>query len=389
MTPSTIVGVGAVPCGRYPEKTLADMSVRAVDAALSDAGLQAADVDAIVVGNALAGLMEGQECIRGQVILRGTPLEGKPIINVENACASGSSALHVASMGVASGQYQTILVVGVEKMTHQDRRRAFAALEGALDRGRQSQPTSAERSVFMELYAARAIAHQARAGWTAEDVAAIVVKSRRHASTNPLAQYRDALNVSEVLDARMIAEPLTLPMCSPIGDSAAAIVVQEPSIARRDARSVAILACELRSHLPDGGSVVSAAAEAAYERSGIGPRDIDLAEVHDAVASAELEEYEHLGFAREGEGHLLLRAGETALGGRLPVNTSGGLISRGHPVGATGALQVVELVHQLRGEAGDRQVDPQPIHGLAQNAGGLFDNGPAVAVVSILRAGAG
>jgi acetyl-CoA acyltransferase len=380
-----IVGAGAVPCGRYLDRPLSSIAAEALDAAVADAGIAASEVDAVVVANALEGGMTGQECIRGEVMLKNTAFAGRSIINVENACASGASALHVACMAVASGMHQVVAVLGAEKMTHQEKSRAFSALHGALDTTEPLPESAAGRSVFMDLYAAKARRHQDRAGWEAEDAAAVVVKNRRHAALNPLAQYRQTLTAAEVLASRMIVAPLTLPMCAPIGDSAAAVIVcaRPPSVADR---VVSIRASAVATHRRSA-STVAAAADAAYAQAEFGPEDVDVAEVHDAVATAEIEEYEHLGFAAEGEGHLLLRRGTTSLGGSLPVNTSGGLISRGHPVGATGVLQIVELVDQLRGEAGARQVEPRPNRALAQNAGGLIDGEPAVAVVTILERG--
>jgi acetyl-CoA acetyltransferase len=232
------------------------------------------------------------------------------------------------------------------------------------------------------MYAERARARIARGEWTPRDLALVVVKNRRHAARNPIAQYRRELTVEEVLASRQIVDPLTLPMCSPIGDAAAALVVTG---SRRARGGVRVLASAMSS-VGKGGSVVRRAAERAYEQAGLGPDDVGVAELHDAAASAEIEEYEYLGFAPEGEGHRLVESGETGLGGRHPVNTSGGLISRGHPVGATGVLQIIELVDQLRGRAGGRQVEPVPRHGLAQNAGGFVAGDNAVAVVTILAA---
>jgi acetyl-CoA acetyltransferase len=230
----------------------------------------------------------------------------------------------------------------------------------------------------MDHYAAKARDHQASSGWTAEDLARVVVASRRHGALNPLAQFRQEVTVDEVLGSRMSVDPLTLPMCSPIGDGAAALVVSGNRRA-----GVRVLASALRTATGEG-AVVERAAAAAYEQAGVGPGDIDVAEIHDAAASAALMELEHLGFAAPGEAHELVRAGDIELGGRLPVNTSGGLLSRGHPIGATGVLQVVELVDQLRDRAGARQVAPAPRHALAQNAGGVLGDDSAVAVVTVL-----
>lgn len=383
MTGATIVGVGATRCGRFLDRSLREAAATAVRAALSDSGTAAEEVGAVFVANGLAGLIEGQECIRGEVYLQDTELRGLPIVNCENACAGGSSALHLACLAIASGSYETVVVLGAEKMAHPDKVRPLEALKGARDVG-VPVPADPRRSVFMDHYAEKARAHQASSGWTREDLARVVVQSRRHGALNRIAQFREETTVEEVLAARLVVDPLTLPMCSPIGDGAAALVLT--SSARAKGRGgVGVLASAIRT-ASGSGSVVEAAARAAYEQAGIGPEEVGVAEIHDAAASVELEELEHLGFASEGRGHELVRLGETALGGRIPINTSGGLLSRGHPIGATGALQVVELVEQLRGRAGSRQVRPTPRHALAQNAGGVLQGDSAVAVVTLLRA---
>lgn len=381
MTGATIVGVGATRCGRFLDRGLREMAAEAVQAALTDAGVAGDEVGAVFVSNGLAGLIDGQECIRGEVYLQDTELQGLPIVNCENACAGGSSALHLACMAIASGSYETVVVLGAEKMTHSDKARPLEALKGARDVG-VPVPSDPRRSVFMDHYAEKARAHRARSGWTGEDLARVVVESRRHGTLNPIAQFREETTVEDVLAARMIVDPLTLPMCSPIGDGAAALVLTDAARAK-GREGVSVLASAIRT-ATGSGSVVERAARAAYEQAGLGPEDVDVAEIHDAAASVELEELEHLGFAAECHGHELVRLGETALGGRIPVNTSGGLLSRGHPIGATGVLQVVELVEQLRDRAQSRQVQPTPRQALAQNAGGVLRGDSAVAVVTLL-----
>jgi acetyl-CoA acyltransferase len=382
LTNAWIVGSAATPCGRFSDLSLGDLARAAVEGALVDAGVSLEAIDAVFFANALEGTLSGQECIRGQVALRSSLLGGVPVVNVENACASGSSALHLACLAADAGAYETVLVVGAEKMSHQDRALPLAALDGATDVATlESGPR--DRSIFMDRYAARALTRIELGDWTRTDLARVVVKNRRHAAANPIAQYRQELTAEAVLASRLIVDPLTLPMCSPIGDAAAALVVTgSPS---DDQSPVRVLASAMAS-VGANGSVVRTAAERAYEQAGLGPRDLDVAEVHDAAASAEIEEYEHLTFVSEGEGRRLIAMGETQLGGRLPVNTSGGLISRGHPVGATGVLQIVELVDQLRGRARERQVEPRPRHALAQNAGGFLEGDNAVAVVTVLSA---
>jgi acetyl-CoA acetyltransferase len=383
MTSSYIIGAGQTRCGRFPNATVASLAIEALGAALADAGVDEDRVEAIFFSNALSGLMTGQECVRGQVALRHSRYGGIPTVNVENACASGSTALHLASHAIDAGAYETVAVVGSEKMSHPDRTRPIKALEGAADVGLLVD-APADHSVFMDSYAQRARRRIEEQGWRAADFANVVVKNRRHAVHNPGAQFRQEMTVEEVLGSRMISEPLTLPMCSPIGDGAAALVLTgRPN---RGDQPIHVRASALSSTGGSApGTVVQRAAATAREQSGLGAGEVGVIEVHDATASAELEAYEHLGLAPAGEGNRLIGEGRTALGGSLPVNTNGGLLSRGHPVGATGVLQIVELITQLRGAANGRQVDPTPKLALAQNAGGFVEGDNAVAVVTILE----
>ena len=384
MTSAYIIGAAATRCGRFPDATVAGMAIEALDAAVADAGPDVGRVEAIFFANALSGLLTGQECVRGQVALRHSRYGGIPTVNVENACASGSSALHLACMAIDAGVYETVAVVGSEKMSHADKRRSIQALAGAADVDLLPADAPEDHSVFMDSYAERARGRIERHGWSAADFAAVVVKNRHHAVHNPVAQFRKEMTLDEVLSSRMITEPLTLPMCSPIGDGAAALILTgTPNGA---AVPIRVRACALSTAGgPAPGSVVQRASVTAREHSGLSAEDVDVIEVHDATASAELEAYEHLGLAAPGEGNRLIAEGRTVLGGALPVNTGGGLLSRGHPVGATGVLQVVELVAQLRGRAGERQVDLEPRLALAQNAGGFVEGDNAVAVITVLE----
>lgn len=391
-----VAGVGMTPFGKQPGRSLKRLAVEATLAALADACLDAADLDAAYVGNAIAGLITGQEMIRGPVVLRPAGVEGIPVVSVENACASASTALHLAWRGIRSGADDVVLALGVEQMVHPDKQVTFDAIGTAVDLEEMAQLRALRgadgdgRSPFMDLYAHLTRAYVERSAATAEDFAQVVVKSRAHASCNPLAQYRQPTSVAEVLAARTVVDPLTLPMCAPIGDGAAAVILvggDHPGGAGKP--GVAVLASQLRSGTVPGHGVASAtaAAHAAYEQAGIGPPDLDVVELHDATAPAELMSYEYLGLAEAGAGPKLLADGGTALGGRLPVNPSGGLLSRGHPIGATGLAQVCELVWQLRGEAGDRQV-PDARLGLAHNGGGWLQGDSAAMAVHVLgRAG--
>jgi acetyl-CoA acetyltransferase len=317
-----------------------------------------------------------------------------PVVNVENACATSSSAVHFALAGIRAGMYDTAVVCGTEKMTGRPTAEILAAMTGAADLSRLAEITAdltgsdqPAGSFFMAVYARIAAEYQARTGATAEDFADVAVKNSAHGALNPNAQYRRALNRSEILASRVVAAPLTMLMCSPIADGAAALVLRAADVPGSRAGAVRVRACALRSGVSGPGasaeSLERRTAAAAYEEAGLGPEDLDVVEVHDAAAPNELIMYEDLGLCAPGEAPKLLASGATALGGRIPVNPDGGLVSRGHPVGATGCAQLAELVTQLRGQAGDRQV-PGARVGLAENAGGYLHPDPAACVVTIL-----
>jgi acetyl-CoA acetyltransferase len=337
--------------------------------------------------------------IRGQSALRETGVMGVPIINVENACASGATAFHLAAAAVASGRCEVALAVGAEKLTHPDRTRAFTAIGTAIDLERRAEleqriygadgagGRAGSGSLFMDVYADLARRYMDETDATEEDFARVAAKSHRHGALNPHAQYRDEVTVEQVLASRRISGPLTLLMCSPIGDGASALVVTAPERARRNgAPAVRVAATALTSGRDDGGPLASVrAARRAYEAAGVGPEDLDVIELHDAAAPAELMLYEELGLCAPGDGPGLLRDGATELSGRLPVNPSGGLLAKGHPVGATGCAQIVELADQLRGRAGARQVEGARV-ALAENAGGFLGPDHGAAAVTILTA---
>lgn len=389
-----IAGAAMTAFGKFPSSTLRSLSQDAVARVLEDAGLSADAVDVAFFANAAEGLMTGQESIRGQAALRDTGLLGIPITNVENACASASTAVHLAALTIAAGEADVAVAVGAEKLTHPDKARSFAAFDGALDLsarepGDGGGDAARTRSPFMDVYAGLARDYAQRSGATPADFAAVAVKAHRHGALNPFAQYRDEVTAEEVLASRTVSDPLTLLMCSPIGDGAAAVVLASAAGLRRcaGAHSVRLLASVLRSGSADPsapGAVVRAVG-AAYARSGLVPEAVDVVELHDAAAPAELIVTEELGLCGPGEGPALLASGDTALGGRVPVNPSGGLLSKGHPVGATGIAQLVELCDQLRGRCGARQVPGARI-ALAENGGGWLGHDVAAATVTILAA---
>jgi acetyl-CoA acetyltransferase len=379
-----VAGVGMTRFAKQPGRTLKDLTAEAVTAALKDAGHAVEDVRSCYFGNAVAGSMTGQEMLAGQFLLRPLGLGGIPVFNVENACASASTAFHLAWQAVATGVHDAVLAVGAEKMTHPDKARSFAAIGGSVDVETAPADLPAGRSFLMDMYAGAALRYMERTGATRDDLARVVVKNQRHGKLNPAAQYGGELTVEQVLAAREIVWPFTLPMCSPISDGAAAALVVSRDLCS-SASPVTVLASAVRSAPVDGmASVTSLAAAAAYEQAGLGPADLDCVEVHDAAASAELVIYEQLGLAEPGGGPELIRSGEVRLGGPRPVNTSGGLLARGHPIGATGLAQIVEAVTQLRGTAGGRQVRGARI-ALTQNAGGWHGSDNVASVVHIFE----
>jgi acetyl-CoA acyltransferase len=373
-----IIGVGAHPSGRFLEKPLKALAHPAIWDALTDAGVKPTDLQVAYVGNSLGGLLTGQEGVRGQVVLQHSGITGIPIINVENACASAATALRGAWLEVASGVADVALAVGVEKMNVGDSARTIAALaaDSELDLAEMGLSFTTSYAIHPKI---NLKARMKEYGWTARDLAKPAVKNSQNGSLNPLAQHRRPLSIEEIVQSRIIVDPLTLLMCSSISDGAAAAVVCSLDQAARftSKAPVRIASCVLRSgeyRLPDDRRPDSATAAAftAYEQAGIGPEDLDAVELHDAMAPAELMLYERLGLCAAGEGPKLIDDKITTLGGRLPVNPSGGLCSRGHPVGATGLLQICELVWQMRGEAGPRQIEPVPKTAMAQNQGGLL-----------------
>ena len=378
-----VAGIGMTRFAKQLDRGLKDLTAEAVYAAMKDAGQAVQDVQACYFGNAVAGSMTGQEMLAGQFGLRPLGFGPSPLFNVENACASASTAFHLAWQAVATGVHDAVLAVGAEKMTHPDKARSFAAIGGSVDVDTTPTDLPEGRSFLMDMYAESALRYMEQTGATRADFAQVVVKNQRNGRLNPLAQYGGELTVDEVLAAREIVWPFTLQMCSPISDGAAAALLVSDEACLPGNRTVAVLASVARSAPADGNASVTAlAARAAYEAAGLGPADMDCVEVHDAAASAELAIYEQLGLAGPGDGAALIRSGETLLGGSLPVNTSGGLLARGHPIGATGLAQIVEAVLQLRGTAGDRQV-PDAQVALTQNAGGWHGADNVASVIHI------
>jgi acetyl-CoA acetyltransferase len=384
MTEIAVAGVGMHPFGRFPDASLKDLVRVAVVRALDDAGLGVKDIEAAYSSNALAGVLQGQEQIRGQSVLREVGLERVPIVNVENACASGSSAFREAVLAIRAGAANVVLVLGFEKMFVGDLQRSLGALESAAD----LDVVGGLGLQFTAVYALRLRKRLDDGSITLDDLADVSVKNHHNGALNPNAQHRAEFTREEILASRPIADPLTLLMCSSICDGAAAVVLARDDLVAAGRPKVRVRAAAATSGFTTDGSpepsVSALAAERAYAEAGLGPADVDVAEVHDAMAPGELLYYEHLGFCEHGGAADLLRSGDTRLGGRLPVNPSGGLSARGHAIGATGLAQLAELTWQLRGEAGPRQA-AEPRIALAQNSGGWLEGESAACNVHILE----
>ena len=395
--------------GKFLDRGLKSLAAEAVDAALADAAIGRSEIQAAYCGTAAAGVMTGQVVIPGEVVLRGMGIGRIPVVNTENACATSSTAFQQAATMITLGVYDVVLVVGFEKLFSEDKARTFSVFSGAVDvedkervladiarnmreTGSKSDISEAgsKRSLFMDVYGAMARSYMKETGATQRHFAMVSEKNSFHGSLNPRAQYRDHVSVEQVLGAPLIVDPMTLPMCAPIGDGAAALVLVSEKKARQMGLKdkVRVLSSALATGwdyaLGEAEPVAQYTARLAYEEAGVGPADIDVVELHDAAAPAEVIYYEYLGLAEKGEGVSLLESGATRLGGRVPVNPSGGLLRKGHPVGATGCAQLVELCDQLRGRCGPRQVEAART-ALAENGGGYLGSDVAAIVVTLLQ----
>jgi acetyl-CoA acetyltransferase len=450
---------------KYMDKGIKDLTAMTVHDCLKDAGLEKKEIQALWFSNSGWGFGKGQDCIRGQVALRPIGIDTIPITNVENACASGSTAFHHAWLGVASGLYDVTMAVGAEKLYSPNKTAIFAGFLGGIDiencvqiarslsvysldetekklledfkrkyqppvttagRARKKKPvrerfretkdklavgvmlgeklgydvvkqmsklSAGDHSPFMDVYGFAARQHMKKFGSTVEQLALIASKNHANGALNPFAQYTFEVPVEKVLADRIVSFPLTRAMCAPIGDGAASAVLCSEETVKRlglSGRAVRIRASILGSgqerafdsNLPDIGERL---AKRAYEAAGVGPEEMTMAEVHDATAYGELVQAENLGFCPRGEGGRLAESGATRIDGRIPINTSGGLISRGHPIGASGLAQIFELVCQLRGEAGKRQVKNCRL-AIAENGGGALGSEEAAMCMHILEA---
>lgn len=358
-----VLGTGLAKFGKREDVWLEELGREACEAALADCSLERNQIDMAYCGNAFGGRVAGQR------ILAQLGLSGIPTINVENACTSGATAFHLAYKAVAYGEAEVVLAIGLDKMERGLIQATQSDYEGLLGRTLPGK------------YALRAIRYMAHNDLRKEDLADIVVKNRSLGAMNPIAHFQQAVTREEVLDSRMIAEPLTLFQCCPSVDGAAAVLLgsaQAVEMINKPLVKVQASTMGAGKYLPAGNGkspddeLVRTTGKKAYEMAGYGPEDIQVAEVHDAFSIGEILAYDNLDFCQPGEAAKLIRERITWPGGKLPVNMSGGLLSRGHPLGATGMAQIVEIAQQIRGESGTRQVQPRPKLGLAQCTGGAF-----------------
>ena len=347
-----IVGVGMIKYGRYPDKTVMELAGEAIITALKDANMTMKDIQMVGSGNLSAPI--------GQAIMRTVGQTGVPVVNVANACATGSTACREAYFAVASGAYDVAMGVGSEQM----------GKSGLLGGGRKKRdPAYSTEGVqgsntMPSVFSQWGTDHMRKYGSTFEDFARVAYKNHKNSVHNPYAQYQKEYSLEEIMNGRMISWPNTLLMCCPTGDGAGAIIYTTAEKARQfGARAIKVGASILASDpwtetgdaILDVSEVTRLAAKEAWETAGIGPEDLDVVELHDCFATAEMLHYENLGLCADGEGPRCLKQGDFDIGGRVAVNASGGLISRGHPLGATGACGIAEIVWQLRGESGGRQ----------------------------------
>jgi len=401
-----IVGVGMIRFGKYPEKGIKDLVREAVEDAFNDTGIGPEAVEAAYVGSAVPGLMTGQEQIKAQVTLSAMGIDTIPMYNVENACASSSTALHLGWTAVGAGLYDCVLAVGFEKLYDKDKMKSFMALGTAVDiemvmkqiedfqakhGGKEKvfgEGSGKSRSIFMDMYAYYTKTYMDLYGLTQEHFAKIAVKSHKNGANNPHAQYQKEVTLEEVLNSGDVSFPLTRMMCSPVCDgSAAAIICSKEKAAQFSTPPIWIESSVVGSgkvSLDMGDTLTKRLGPRAFEAAGIGPEDIDVIEVHDATSPSEIISLIELGICTGEEAPKWIDEGLLEVGGRKASNTSGGLASKGHPIGATGLGPIHEVVHQLRGTAGKRQVKDARV-GMTHNGGGILGVDAASMALHILK----
>ncbi|RJP76191.1 MAG: thiolase family protein [Desulfobacteraceae bacterium] len=401
-----IVGAGMIKFGKYPEKGIKDLVREAVTETLKDAGMDSSLLEAAYVGSAAPGIMTGQEQIKAQVTLSAMGIDTIPMYNIENACASSSSAFNLAYTAVGAGVYDCALVVGFEKLYDKDKMKSFMALGTAVDienvmqfledfmakQGKNESIMSSDsgksKSIFMDMYAYYTRTYMERYGLTQEHFAKIAVKSHKNGALNPHAMYQKEVTVEEVINSGDISYPLTKMMCSPVCDgAAAAIICSKEKAAQFTTTPIWVQASVIGSGRVShdlGDTLTKRLGPKAFESAGIGPEDIDIIEVHDATSPSEIITLIELGIIPGEDAPRCIDEGWLELNGKMPSNTSGGLASKGHPIGATGLGQIHEVVQQLRGNAGKRQVAGAKV-GMTHNGGGILGVDAAAMALHIFK----
>jgi len=404
-----VAGTGMTQFSRHLDKAVWQLADQAVGLALADAGAEASMIEEVYYGGATQGSLQGQNAIPGQVVLARLGMGSVPVYNVENACASGTSAFQLAVTAIKAGNCDIALALGAEKMNIEDKERALKMFDGGWDVSRADElsaklmalgdaipiPEGSESdrpySKFMGIYAAMCRYWMHTFGTTQRQIAAVAAKNHMHSVHNELAQFRKPFTIEEVLASHPITYPLTVAMCAPLTDGAAATVVcNERGLKRlqgKRSRAIKVAATAIATASDRRAdefekSVCRRAANMAYERAGLGPKDVSVVEVHDATAMGEIMAVEYLGLTEMGGAGIAAERGDLSIGGRIPVNPSGGLECKGHPIGATGMGQIHELVTQLRGEAGLRQVEGAKV-ALQENGGGSSGYEEAVVTVNL------
>lgn len=401
-----IVGTGMLRFGRYPGKGIKDLVKEAVNNALEDAGIDKNIIQAAYVGSAVPGLMTGQEQIKAQVTLSAMGIESIPMYNVENACASSSSALNLAWTAVGAGIHDCALVVGFEKLYDADKLKSFMALGTAVDieiamkmledfqkkQGEDESILSADsgksKSIFMDMYAYYTRKYMDRYGLTQNHFAKLSVKGHKSGALNPNAMYQKEITIEEVLNSGDVAFPLTRMMCSPVCDGSAAVIICSKEMAKKMSKPPIWIAASVvgsgRINDDISDTLTRRLAPLAFEAAGIGPEDVDVVEVHDATTPSEIISLIELGLVPGEDAPKWIDNNELDINGRLSSNPSGGLTTKGHPIGATGLAQIHEIVHQLRGTAGKRQTNTPKV-GMTHNGGGILGVDAAAMALHILK----
>jgi acetyl-CoA acetyltransferase len=404
-----ISGVAMTQFGRHIERSLASLAQEALDGALKDAGASVSDIGQAFYSGVTQGPLLGQNAIPGQILFQKIGLVGLPVYNIENACASGTSAFQLAVQALRSGACDVAIAIGAEKMNIEDKKRVLSIFDGGWDVTTKEEnedrlmalgkgigvPVGWESdrpySKFMAIYASMCRYWMKNFGTTQRQIAAVSAKNHNHSVHNIYAQYREAFTIEQVLAAPPITYPLTMPMCSPVSDGAAAVILcTEAGLKRLSGdrrRAIKVAATAIATVIPRSPDEFEKAScrragQMAYEQAGVGPEDVSVVEVHDATAMGEVMAVEYLQLTPMGGAGLAAEAGELSIGGRVPVNPSGGLECKGHPIGATGLGQIFELVTQLRGEAGLRQVEGAKV-ALQENGGGQVGYEEGVVNVNI------